>query len=213
MRPPSETPASPAASAGPALNVLCVCTGNIARSPVLARLLDLATDESVHVTSAGTGALTGASMDPSMVSLLEASGVSSVPFQARDLTESLIVRADLVLCLDTSHRRRVVQLAPAAMRRTFLLRELARLATGAYEYEDGSGHDDAARLRALVAAVLPYRGGLGSPEQDDVADPFGGSAAGYQAAFADIASAVIAIKDAAGCSGSRSDAVPSPAGR
>ena len=43
----------------PELTILCICTGNVCRSPAAERLLAHALGPSVHVASAGTYALAG----------------------------------------------------------------------------------------------------------------------------------------------------------
>lgn len=176
--------------------MLCVCTGNVARSPVLELVLDAATDASVVVASAGTRAVQHGPVAPTMAALLRERSISAEAFRSRDLTAELARGADLVLCLDATHRQTVLTLAPAALRRTFSLREFARLAA-ARAVPMGEEADDAARLRAVTASALALRGGLGPSSQDDIADPMGGPESAYRAAFDDITDATARIAAAA----------------
>ena len=96
--------------------------------------------------------------------------------------------ADLVLTATTGHRSTVVGLVPAAIGRTFTLREFARLATAVAPHLSDLS-DPAARARAAVPAAFRERGaaaGTVSPGDDDVADPIGAPRAFYVARAAEI---------------------------
>ncbi|MFB8228349.1 low molecular weight phosphatase family protein [Cellulosimicrobium sp. NPDC055967] len=156
------------------LSVLVVCTGNICRSPAAQLVLGAALDDSVVVASAGTGAVVGAPVAPVMARLLSDRGLDPSGFVARSLTEDLVRSGDLVLTMTRRHRAAVLELAPSALRRTFLVTELVsiaeRLGTGA------PGADDAARLADVAAAAPRARASL-DLERDapDVEDPYGRS--------------------------------------
>ena len=62
-----------------------------------------------------------------MADLLDDAGIAARGFVAQQLTRELVRDASLVLALTRKHRSAVVRLEPAALRRTFTLRELARL--------------------------------------------------------------------------------------
>ncbi|MEI2828096.1 MAG: hypothetical protein V9F04_18075 [Dermatophilaceae bacterium] len=98
--------------------VLVVCTGNICRSPAGERLLRhlLPRDRGIEVTSAGTYAVVGHPIEPSMARLLTADGVDVSGFAARRLTETLVAATDLVLTMETGHRTAVVHAPPAGPR-------------------------------------------------------------------------------------------------
>jgi protein-tyrosine phosphatase len=152
--------------------VLCVCTGNICRSPAAERLLASALDGSVRVTSAGTRGLAAWPVSPPMATLLTADGVDPSGFTSRPLTARDVRDADLVLTLTTAHRSQVLELEPLALRRTLALGELARLA-GAVPPGTVTGDDDAARLAGLVRAAAAQRHGFaGAHPEDDVVDPY-----------------------------------------
>ena len=109
-------------------SVLFVCTGNICRSPLGERLLRARLHSSeFEVTSAGVMAMVGSPMDPVAAMQLHALGGSSEGFVARQMTEKMIGQADLVLAATRSHRERILEERPAALRRTFTLLEFADL--------------------------------------------------------------------------------------
>ncbi|CAN5165416.1 low molecular weight phosphatase family protein [soil metagenome] len=192
--------------------MLAVCTGNICRSPAVERLLatrlgipfrnasastpdvsGAAHRDGVVTASAGVGAVVGAPISPPMAELLRAAGAEPEGFVARQLTAELVRAAGLVLVLTRRHRSAVVELEPAAVRRTFTLRELARLAEGvdATLLPHGPQATVADRLRALVPLAAARRGMVASdPDLDDVIDPYRGSAACYRQSFDELEPAV-----------------------
>jgi protein-tyrosine phosphatase len=192
--PPSPAPTSSDPETRP-FTVLTVCTGNICRSPAVERLLvaALGPDSGVRVESAGVGAVVGAPVAPLMASRLDAVGVSHAGFAARQVTERMVRDADLVLPLTRRHRSALVELAPAAVRRTFTVRELARLATavGPDALPPGTPAERFAALLPLAAAqrgLHPAR-----PEDDDVVDPWRRDERAYALSFGQIRPAVEAI--------------------
>ncbi|WP_028047249.1 protein-tyrosine-phosphatase [Cellulomonas sp. URHE0023] len=187
------------------LRVLVVCTGNICRSPAVERLLSArlgaavqgrpaagALMPAIEIGSAGTGALVGRSMTRAMAQLVQAHGADPAGFTSRQLDESMIRSADLVIGLTRKHRSAVVELVPAAVRRTFTLRELARLAADVDPAAlPGANATTADRLRALVP-VAGLRRGMVSyrPTDDDVVDPYRGDTALYERSFHQLLPAV-----------------------
>lgn len=154
--------------------VLTVCTGNICRSPMAERLLRAGLDERFPgqfiVESAGTGALVGNPIDPRVAGSIRVFGGSAEYFSARQLTTEILREQDLVLALTRAHRSRVVELAPAMLKKTFTLREFARLLplvqlddelTGPHRWMD-----------ALPRAQKARSAYPGRPDGDDIVDPF-----------------------------------------
>jgi protein-tyrosine phosphatase len=182
--------------------VLAVCTGNICRSPAVERLLaaglgvdSLATasaDSPVVVASAGVGAVVGAPIPEPMATMVRDAGASTDGFAARQLTEAILREADLVLALTKAHRSRIVTLHPGAVRRTFTLRELGRLA-GTVDPQDLPAGTTAERLRALVPLAAAQRGRHAGPAVDDVVDPWGRSDEVFAQSFAELRPAVETI--------------------
>lgn len=114
--------------------VLFVCTGNTCRSPLaevllrhqLAKALGIADDavlaHGISVQSAGTGTLAGMpASDGSLAAAAEA-GLDLSGHQSQELTAELAQRATRIFCLAESHRRALLEIAPAVAARTELLR-------------------------------------------------------------------------------------------
>ena len=174
--------------------ILTVCTGNLCRSPVLERLLafgiarhwpDAASGPTaLRLASAGTRGQVGQSIPDPLLLRLAAAGADSSPHVARQLTPELIADAGLVIAATRAHRAAVAELYPPAVRITFTLRELARLASD-LPPGDRAPLDPAARLGAFVGALAAQRG-LASPvdpADDDVIDPYRASDARYEEAW------------------------------
>ena len=173
------------------VEILCVCTGNVCRSPAAERLLAEALSPlGVHVTRAGTAAPVGAPISEEMARLLLAAGVDAADHRARRLSGDDIRRADLVLGMSGEHRSHVVEFEPAALRRSFTLLELAAIARLVPAAELEPGPADAApsdRLRALIRLAPRYRGQAAA---GDIDDPIGCDEATYARVFAQIQGAV-----------------------
>ncbi|MBD8207677.1 MULTISPECIES: arsenate reductase/protein-tyrosine-phosphatase family protein [unclassified Microbacterium] len=174
-------------------SILSVCTGNICRSPVAELMLarDLSSVAGIHVESAGTGALVGAGV-PDPARLRAASiGIDASAHEARQINMAMIRRADLVLTMAREHRRVVVQHVPAAMRRSFTLREFARIAEvvrpqleDAVRAAGAQTAEDAVRAGVALAAAL--RGTVpppADPSDFDVIDPYRRSEDIYEQSF------------------------------
>lgn len=175
--------------------ILCVCTGNVCRSPVAERLLAARLGPTVSVASAGTLGLTGRAIEPAMAAHLAALGLGDVGFTARRLTEADVGRADLVLGLTREHRAEAVELAPSAVRRAFTLLEFARLLgqIDPDELPDGTVAD---RLRTAVPLAAARRRMVTGPvDADDVVDPYRLAQEVYDQSFSAIRVAVDVIAD------------------
>ncbi|WP_308121887.1 arsenate reductase/protein-tyrosine-phosphatase family protein [Actinotalea ferrariae] len=172
-------------------SILTVCTGNICRSPAVERLLAAGLGPTVTVASAGTRAVVGHPVSAPMVPLMTRAGAGADGFAARQLTEQLARDAELVLALTRDHRSTIVQLAPASVRRTFTLLELARLAAAVDPGAIPAG-TPAERLAAIVPLAAAQRGRVPGGD-DDVVDPYGRGDALYAEAFGLIEPAVATI--------------------
>ena len=193
--------------------MLCICTGNLARSPVAERLLAAGLDATVQVTSAGTYAAVGRPIDPLMSARLSRLEVAADGFRARQLTAAQLREADLVLALTREHRGAAVDLWPGSVRRAFTLLEFARLVdqVSANDLPSGSVAD---RLRAAVPLAAGRRRMLAGPAgADDVPDPHGQPDDVYEVAFTMIVRAATMITRAigppGGADGNRADGVTS----
>jgi protein-tyrosine phosphatase len=156
--------------------VLVVCTGNVCRSPYLERRLrhELG-GTGIDVTSAGTQALVGHDMDAGTRDLLQHKGIDATAFSARQLTADLVASADLVITAAREHRAAAARLHPAAMARTFTLRDLGDLLSN-LSVDDSAVTDVDARWVRQVATTASRRRGLVPARQHgiDVTDPIGG---------------------------------------
>lgn len=169
--------------------VLCVCEGNICRSPVAAVLLREALGAGVEVGSAGTGAVVGAPVAPPMRALLLGRGLDPDGFAARQLEAEHLRRADLVLTMTTPQRGAAVSLVPGVVRRTFTVRELARLLDAVDPATLPAG-PVADRLRAALPVAAARRRYVVDPRADDIADPYGRHDTAYRRAFDEVVDAV-----------------------
>ena len=173
------------------LRVLSVCVGNICRSPVSEFLLRDELGDRVDSTSAGTHALVGQPVYPPMASRLEAVGVAH-DGAARQVDEPLLRQSDLILTMTRELRSRVVELVPAAVRRTFTLAEFAEIVAAAPRLaQTPSGR---AELIPLIAAAAAQRSAVAGRGADlDIADPYRRQDADYEVAFEQIRRCVAAV--------------------
>lgn len=144
--------------------ILTVCVGNVCRSPLAERLLSAKLGEAPYVVgSAGVMAMVGRPMEPEAAKQLTAREGDPEGFVARQITESMVAAADVVLTATVEVRGRVLEDSPGALRRTFTLREFAALVA-----------DDAesASLPALVASAARRRSNTRGLDLD-VVDPMG----------------------------------------
>ena len=160
-------------------SILFVCTGNVCRSPLAELLLRRSINTPAITTySAGTQALVGHQMPEIQQDIARGLGAESpAAHRAQQITLAHVEDADLILAMEREHRSEVVRLSPRALRRTFTLRELARIADLVpdqdlvFEDED----DLVANLKVLVEAAAVNRGlavPFESPTDDDVVDPY-----------------------------------------
>lgn len=189
------------------LEILTVCTGNVCRSPIAQRLLQHHLKSlAVRVESAGTRARDGMKMTPEAAEFATSLGVPqhlTAAHQARFLTDHRLASADLALAMARDHRREIVELKPAFLRKTFTIRELHRLVGNVSDKELGStadsnpGNDPRQRLAAILAFVASLRGTVPPPQTadvDDVVDPFGRSWKTYELSVAQISEAVPSVE-------------------
>lgn len=159
--------------------ILTVCTGNICRSPLAETLLRHVLQRlPITVASAGTHALVDQPMTEQNQRIAADLGVTDgANHRARQLVADHVRDADLVLALSREHRKQIVEMLPRAARKTFTLREFARLSE-AFEASHPNLsviEDPGARMRTLVQELAQSRGTVLAPEHpedDDVVDPF-----------------------------------------
>ncbi|MER7459592.1 low molecular weight phosphatase family protein [Micromonospora sp. NPDC126480] len=157
--------------------VLFVCHANLCRSPMAEYLARrLLAGRPVEVSSAGTDAVEGLAMHPYAAEIAASTGADPADFRSRRLCREHLAGATLVLTATRRQRSLCSALAPAALHRTFTLRQFGRLAAAA---EPASPEES---LRAAVQAAARARGRLqpATPDTDDLRDPIGGGAADFR---------------------------------
>ena len=171
--------------------VLVVCTGNICRSPAAAALLErsLGADGSVRVTSAGTHAVVGSPVAAPMQDLLSSMVVPTAEHRGTQITARMIRDSSLVVVMTREQRSAVVSMEPSAVRRTFTLRELARLSDG-LELPRSTEASMSERVVELVARAGASRRPPEQPSDDEIDDPWGGKQSAYERSLAEIHEAV-----------------------
>ncbi|MCU1517653.1 MAG: low molecular weight phosphatase family protein [Pseudarthrobacter sp.] len=207
------------------MRILTVCTGNICRSPVAERLLQAGLDQTVPggfvVTSAGTRAMVGDPMQPTSADIVRTYGGDPEHFVARQLTSKILRGVDLVLTMTSGHRGEVLQLDASLLKRTFTIREFARMlnvlddraaespgaadaadAADAQRAPDEATHDGGDHLAAHAAfwRGLPARAAavrhLSLPAdsaENDIIDPYRRGPEVYRQMEDELAPAIVSI--------------------
>lgn len=163
------------------MKIVFVCTGNICRSPMGEALLrhELAARgcEGIEVSSCGTWASAPQPATAHAVTVLEARGIDLSSHRSRVLDAAELEEADLVVAMTSVHVREIEEMAPAALPKVRLMKELVEL-----ELRPGAG------LRAVLAATRP------APRRDlDVDDPMGMLPRTYERAAGEIEAGVKAL--------------------
>ncbi|SBT42465.1 arsenate reductase/protein-tyrosine-phosphatase family protein [Micromonospora narathiwatensis] len=154
--------------------MLFVCHANMCRSPMAEYIARrLLADLPVSVASAGTDAVDGAAMHPYAIEVAAGTDADPAAFRTRRLRPEHLTGAALVLTATRRQRSVCTALAPAALHRTFTLRQFGRLAAAA----ELTGARSRSPLRTAVEAAARARGRLqpAAPDTDDLRDPIGGS--------------------------------------
>src|SRR5690606_23801828 len=114
-------------------SILFVCSGNTCRSPmaealarqVLAELKSVDVDQldelGISVASAGVFALGGSPAAEHAVTAMQKYGLDLSRHKSRQLTDTLIQEADVIICMTRAHRQAVLDMAPAAHKKVILL--------------------------------------------------------------------------------------------
>ncbi|WP_091416826.1 low molecular weight phosphatase family protein [Arthrobacter sp. OV608] len=194
------------------VRILTVCTGNICRSPVAERLLQAGLNQVLpggfEVRSAGTRAMVGDPIQPISADIIRTFGGDPEQFAARQLTPKILRGVDLVLTMTSGHRGEVLQLDASLLKRTFTIREFARMldvldqraeaAGNASEGTDDDGDPLAANhafwrgLPARAAAVRHLSLPADSAE-NDIIDPYRRAPEVYRQMEDELAPAIVSI--------------------
>jgi protein-tyrosine-phosphatase len=110
-------------------HILVVCTGNVCRSPMGAALLVHALSaqpeplRSLRVQSAGVACSPGEPATANAVTAMKKVGIDLRGHSSRPVTQDLLDRASLVLCMTESHRDMIELTANPVPRNLYLFRE------------------------------------------------------------------------------------------
>jgi len=186
------------------VRILTVCTGNICRSPVAERLLQAGLDQvqaaAFVVRSAGTRALVGDPVQPRSAAVIQRNGGTPDGFAARQLTREMLRESDLVLTMASKHRGEVLQLDVSLLKRTFTVREFARMLSQ-LELREGQPKHSAAitggpegwRTLPARAASVRHLSLAADLSDNDVVDPYQRGQEAYDAMESQLSPAVMAI--------------------
>lgn len=176
--------------------IVVVCTANQCRSPVAAALLARALARRGVEASVGSAGLM-AGGEPAAAGMQEAAarlGLDLGGHRSRELDVATLRESDLVIGMARHHVRAAVVALPEVWPRSFTLRELVRRGTAAGGRDGGQ---DLAAWLAVVGGGRTHSDLLGSSPDDDVEDPMGGPASGYQRTAEELAGLVDALVDLA----------------
>ena len=140
--------------------------------------------------------MVGEPIQPLSADVIQTYGGSPDHFAARQLTQKILREQDLVLTMASSHRGEVLQLDPSLLKRTFTIREFARM-VGALEErnDDTSGVDHLTFWRDLPARASSVRHLVlaAQASDNDVADPYKQGADAYLRMEDELAPAILRI--------------------
>ena len=172
--------------------------------------LDQVVPDGFVVTSAGTRAMVGEPMQPISADIVRTFGGDPDNFAARQLTPKILRGVDLVLTMTTAHRGEVLQLDASLLKRTFTIREFARMldvldqraAATEMTTPDAGAPDDGDRLAANTAfwkSLAARAAGVRHlslpphPADNDIIDPFRRAPEVYRQMEDELAPAIISI--------------------
>jgi protein-tyrosine-phosphatase len=164
-------------ASGPNVEIVFVCTGNRARSPLAEFLLRRRADGlPVRIVSRGTSELGPVSALTEMARAANDLGVDLSGHRATAIGPESLRDADLVIGFEPFHVAAAVVDGGAARERTFTLPELVELAS-VLDAEGAAGLEE--RVRGVVVGANGRRTGS-VPSQASITDPLGGSAAVFR---------------------------------
>jgi protein-tyrosine-phosphatase len=163
-----------------------VCTGNLCRSPMAEALLRHHIEsrhvDNAEVGSSGTWAIEGSPATSEAIRVMGELGINLRDHRSRHLTRGQLEWADLVVAMTSVHVREIGDVAPEALPKVRLLKELREIDAPL------AGADPSSRLRALLAGLRPRaRRGL------DVDDPIGLGPGAYRRCVKELQAGVAVI--------------------
>lgn len=182
------------------------------------RLLQAGLDQAVpggfQVASAGTRALVGEPMQPISADIVRTFGGNPDGFAARQLTPRILRGVDLVLTMTSGHRGEVLQLDASLLKRTFTIREFARMLDVLHQREADAGSQPAVVVPSQAASdgdaglaanaalwrSLPARASgvrhlslPADPADNDIVDPYRRAPEVYREMEDQLAPAIVSI--------------------
>jgi protein-tyrosine phosphatase len=161
-----------------------------------------------EVRSAGTRAMVGDPIQPMSADIIRTFGGDPEQFAARQLTPKILRGVDLVLTMTSGHRGEVLQLDASLLKRTFTIREFARMLDVLDQRAEAAGNpsegtdDDGDPLAANHAfwRGLPARAAavrhLSLPTdsaENDIIDPYRRAPEVYRQMEDELAPAIVSI--------------------
>ncbi len=115
--------------------VLFVCTGNSCRSVMAEYFLRsmIGNRDNVEVVSAGTGVFVRAGASSETLNILREHGIDASGHQSRPVDPILLRKSDLIFVMTRHHRNQVLDIAPQADKRVYLLKEFVEGPMGMME--------------------------------------------------------------------------------
>lgn len=104
--------------------ILIVCVGNICRSPMAEGMLKnwlASNNATVEVSSAGVAAVVDKPATRLAQTLLQTHNIDISSHVARQINENMVRRADLILAMENTQKKRIETLYPFSLGKVFLL--------------------------------------------------------------------------------------------